>query len=283
MFNTAADAGAFAGPLIGVALLAVDFRLVAAVAATVFALLTVAQLLVLPEQRVERPADGVLRSWSGVVRNGRFVAFTLCGSAYFTLYNQIYLVFPLEVRRVTGTPAAVSALFAVSTVLGILLYVRVASWAGRRWAPGTCVAVGLGLMAAAFVPVAASAALLGEAVRLDLLAGLPVLAGTVVFTLGIALVNPFTMQLLPVVGSERLLGTYYGFFYLVSAVVAAAVSAGVGALLDTGGGRRSSAARRHRGRRRCRDHRDAAAGPPRVTPTPSHVEAAAARRLVQMS
>jgi hypothetical protein len=42
-------------------------------------------------------------------------------------------------------------------------------------------------------------------------------------------------ELLPVVGSERLLGTYYGFYYLVSALLAAAVSATAGALLDLGG------------------------------------------------
>jgi hypothetical protein len=43
------------------------------------------------------------------------------------------------------------------------------------------------------------------------------------------------MQLMPVVGSERLIGTYYGFYHLVSAVVAAAVSAAAGALLDVSG------------------------------------------------
>jgi hypothetical protein len=43
------------------------------------------------------------------------------------------------------------------------------------------------------------------------------------------------MQLLPVVGSERLIGTYYGFYYLVSAVVAAGVSVATGALLDVSG------------------------------------------------
>jgi hypothetical protein len=135
---------------------------------------------------------------------------------------------------VTGTPAVVGVLFAVSTVVGIALYVRVAAWGGRRWSPGTCVAVGLALMGAAFVPVAISAPLLPMATGLAPAAALPVLAGAVVFTLGIALANPFTMQLLPVVGSERLLGTYYGFYYLVSALVAAAVSAAAGALLDLG-------------------------------------------------
>jgi hypothetical protein len=235
VFNTAADAGAFAGPLLGAVLLAVDFRLVAAVACAAFLLLTVAQTVVLPPCAVQAHPESVLHSWGAVVRNGRFVAFTLCGSAYFALYNQVYLVLPLEAERVTGTPAAVAALFAVSTLAGVALYVRVAAWAGRRWRPGTCVALGLALMGAGFVPVAVSAPLLPTATALAPAAALPVLAGAVVFTLGIALANPFTMQLLPVMGSERLVGTYYGFFYLVSALVAAAVSAGAGALLDVGG------------------------------------------------
>jgi hypothetical protein len=87
-----------------------------------------------------------------------------------------------------------------------------------------------------------SDALLPTATGLTPAAALPVLAGAVVFTFGIALANPFTMQLLPVVGSERLIGTYYGFYNLVSALVAAVVSAAAGALLDLGGpGRRAAA------------------------------------------
>ncbi len=235
VFNTAADAGAFAGPLLGAALLTVDFRLVAVLACLTFLMLTVAQVLVLPAHPVATHTEGVLGSWGAVVRNRRFVAFTLCGSAYFAMYNQVYLVFPLEAQRVTGTPAAVGVLFAVSTATGIALYVRVVAFAGSRWPPGTCVTVGLVLMGVSFVPVAVSGVLLPAATGLTPAGALPVLAGAVVFALGIALANPFTMQLLPVVGSERLVGTYYGFYYLVSAVVAAAVSASAGALLDLDG------------------------------------------------
>src|SRR5699024_3152952 len=61
---------------------------------------------------------------------------------------------------------------------------------------------------------------------------LPILLTTALFTVGMAITNPFTMELLPVVGSERLAGTYYGFYYLVSSLVAAAVSWLVGALRD---------------------------------------------------
>lgn len=151
---TAADAGAFTGPLIGAALLAVDFRLVSAVACGVFAVLTVAQILVLPPRAVDAHHDTVFGSWSSVVRNGRFVAFTFSSA----------------------------------------------------WLP--------------------------TAVEVQLAPGVVVLGGAVLFTFGIALANPFTMQLIPIVGSERLVGTYYGFFYLVSAIVAAGVSAVAGALID---------------------------------------------------
>ena len=241
VFNTAADAGAFAGPLLGAALLLVDFRLVCAVACVVFALLTVAQLFVLPHREVDVHTDTVLGSWATVVRNRRFLAFTLCGSAYFALYNQLYLVLPLEAQRVTGTPVAIGALFAVSTVLGILLYVRIADWGTKRLSAGACVALGLAAMGLGFAPVAASALLLPTATAFTPLGIVGVLAGTVLFTLGIALANPFTMQLLPVVGSERLAGTYYGFFYLVSALVAAGVATAVGGLLDAGAAGRTAA------------------------------------------
>ncbi|OLT16977.1 hypothetical protein BJF78_13660 [Pseudonocardia sp. CNS-139] len=235
VFNVAAHAGALVGPLLGAALLGVDFRLVAAVACATFLLLTVAQVLVLPGRAVDAHPDGVLGSWLGVARNRRFLAFTVCGSAYFALYNQLYLVLPLEAQRVSGTPAAVGAVFVVSTLVGIALQVRITAWCARRFAPGTSVAAGLALMGAGFAPLAVAAPLLSTAEQLRPLAALPALAGTVVFTVGMAMANPFVMQLLAVLGGARLAGTYYGFFYLVSAIVAAGVSALAGALVGADG------------------------------------------------
>jgi MFS family permease len=237
VYNVAAHVGTLIGPLLGAALLAVDFRLVAVVACAVFGVLTLAQVLVLPGRPVERFERGVLGSWWDVLRNRRFVAFTLFGSAYFGLYNQLYLALPVEAQRVTGTEVAVSAVFVVSTVIGIGLQVPITAWCRRRWAAGTSVAVGLAVMGASFVPVAVSATLpatrSGPGTPVEVLvAGLPVLVATVVFTVGMSVANPFAMALLPVLGSRQLIGTYFGFFYLVSGIVAAAVSAVVGALLD---------------------------------------------------
>lgn len=230
VFNVAAHSGALVGPLLGAALLLVDFRLVALCACVVFAALTFAQLLVLPARRVQPQDRGVLASWWDVARNRRFLAFTLFGSAYSALYNQIYLALPLEAQRVTGSDLAIGAVFVVSTVIGIAGQVRLTAWCRDRWPPGTCVAAGLALMGIGFAPLAVSAPFLPDGA--GPVAAVPTLLGTVVFTVGMAITNPFTMQLLPVVGSEQLAGTYYGFFFLVSALVTAAVTGIVGGLIE---------------------------------------------------
>lgn len=236
VFNVFAHAGTLVGPLLGAALLAVDFRLIALVACIAFAVLTIAQIVVLPEQDLEPQRDSVLGSWREVVTNWRFLMFTLALSAYFGLYNQLYLTLPLEAQRVSGLSESVAAVFVVSTVIGIAGQVRITRWCRSRWSPGQSVSFGLVCMGISFVPVLLTSPLLEAPAAQDwtriALACVPVLLTTVLFTVGMAITNPFAMELLPIVGSERLAGTYYGFYYLVSSLVAAGVSWLVGALLD---------------------------------------------------
>ncbi|PKW16582.1 MFS transporter [Saccharopolyspora spinosa] len=241
VFNVFAHAGTLVGPLLGAALLAVDFRMIAWVACIAFAVLTTAQIIVLPRQKLQPQQDNVLGSWREVVTNLRFLAFTLALSAYFGLYNQLYLLLPLEAQRVSGLTESIAAVFVVSTVVGVGAQVRITQWCRRRWSPGRSVSIGLMCMGVSFVPVLVSSPLLAapdpgapDWTRTALVC-LPVLLTTVLFTIGMAITNPFAMELLPEVGSERLAGTYYGFYYLVSSLVAAGVSWLVGALLDLTG------------------------------------------------
>lgn len=243
VFNVFAHAGTLVGPLLGTALLLVDFRLVALVACVSFAVLTLAQILVLPARQVEPQRQGVLASWREVVGNRRFLGFTLALSAYFGLYNQLYLTLPLEAQRVSGFAGAVAVVFAVSTVIGVFGQVRITRWCRNRWSAGRSVVAGLACMGVSFVPVLLSGPLLPARVSGELAASwphalaacVPVLLTTALFTVGMAITNPFAMELLPIVGSERLAGTYYGFYYLVSSLVAAGVSWLVGTLLDVSG------------------------------------------------
>ena len=237
LLNVYGNAGSLVGPVLGALLLGVDFRLVCAVACGIFAALTVAQAFVLPSAHHPAPTIGIFRSWATMLANRRFLAFTLAGSAYWALFNQLYLALPLEAQRVTGRTGAVSAVFIVSTGVGLLTGVRLVAACRRRWSPGTSMAIGLALLGAGFIVPAVASPLVtsapGPLAPADALAAAwPVLLGTVVFSAGVTITNPFMMELIPLVGSERLVGTYYGYFYLVAALVTAGVSTTTGALLD---------------------------------------------------
>lgn len=239
LFNIFASTGALLGPLLGSALLAVGFRLSAVVAAVVFALLTVAQVAVLPIRRVEQPKTSVLTDWRGVLTNRRFLAFTGALTGMFALQNQLYLVLPMQAERLTGWSGAVAVIFLVSTAATLALQVRITELVQRRWRRGASIAVGLGLMGAGFAATAVAAAVVpatpaagtGEiSARIA-----PVLVTALLLAFGVMLAQPFVYELIPSFGRPELSGTYFGVFYLVSGVTAAAGNALIGWLTDLSG------------------------------------------------
>ncbi|WP_254876824.1 MFS transporter [Verrucosispora sp. NA02020] len=228
LFNVFASAGALIGPLVGSALLLVDFRAAATGAALVFAALTVAQALVLPAQPVTASGQSVGRDWRESLTDGRFLAFTVALSALFALQTQLYLVLPVQAEAVTGTPLAVAALFVVSTVVTVAGQVRITARLRRRVDRGTAIAAGMAVTGAGFlVPLLP----LGgpPAVRV-----LPVLVTTLALAVGVMVAQPFVLELLPGFARTGLTGTYFGVFYLASGVVAALATTAVGGLMQTG-------------------------------------------------
>ncbi|PWW57015.1 MFS transporter [Actinokineospora spheciospongiae] len=225
LFNVFAQTGALVGPVLGAALLLVDFRVSAVVAAGIFAALTVAQALVLPARAVP-PAPGTV--WSDVrecLGNKRFVAFTLALSGMFALQNQLYLVLPVEARRLTGTPASVAALFIASTVVTLLAQVRITRALADR-PRGWSIALGLVLMGLAFAAPALAYLWPSPGALWPGLA--PVLVAAVLLAVGLAVAQPFVYELIPAFGAERVTGTYFGVFYLGSGAVAAVSTVVVG-------------------------------------------------------
>src|SRR5690606_3687847 len=89
LFNVFYQAGILLGPLVGLALTAVGFQLTCAVAAGVFAVLTVLQLRALPPDR-QSGDGGELQPvpWRELVSNKRFLAFAAAmSSSYLLLYQ----------------------------------------------------------------------------------------------------------------------------------------------------------------------------------------------------
>ncbi|MFJ4820394.1 MFS transporter [Streptomyces sp. NPDC088801] len=236
LFNVFATAGALIGPLLGSALLLVDFRASALTAAGIFAVLTVAQARVLPAREIEPSKGTVLADWREVVGNRAFLAFALAMVGMFTLENQLYLLLPAGARQATGWDGAAGLVFLVGTLAHLALQLRMTRALKQRGNRARWISAGLGLMALGFVPPAVVAGASGgpDGVADAALRTLPVLAGALLLSLGVMIAQPFVMELIPGFGRPELTGTYFGVFYVVSGVAAAVGNTVVGWAMDAG-------------------------------------------------
>ena len=154
--------------------------------------------------------------WRQVVGNRSFLLFSLAMIGSYVLSSQIYLALPLQAARVLGDNADIgsSALFALSAVVAVIGQVRVTSWVRQRWDSGRGVAAGLTLMAAAFLPLAATAGLTvpQNSVGVAAVAILPTLAATVLLALGAVVAYPFEMDTIVALAENRLVATHYGLY-----------------------------------------------------------------------
>jgi MFS family permease len=233
LFTLFANVGTLAGPLLGSVLLLAGFRVSAILAAAIFAVLTVWQVVVLPVRRVPPASTSVLADWREVFADRRFLAFTAAASGLFALESQLYLVLPWEAQRQTGSPWSIAVVFLVSTVLTLAFQMRVTTALQHRWTRGRSIAVGIALLGGAFGVMALGAALSPSA---DPPASvwdaawrlMPVLITTTLLAGGLMIAKPFVYELIPGFGRIGLEGTYFGVFYLASGLAAAVANAVLG-------------------------------------------------------
>ncbi|MGY1898070.1 MFS transporter [Nocardia gipuzkoensis] len=239
VFNIFYQAGILAGPLVGLALMAVDFRVTAGVAAIVFAILTAAQLFALPTRRADRPGEqsSVLEDWRAVIGNRRFLWFALAMVGSYVLSFQVYLALPLQAEFVAGARAQtlVSALFVISGVVAVAGQLRITAWLRARWGTGRSLVVGMGILAASFVPLVAVP---GPDRFGAPAAAVALLVTAALLAVGTAAVFPFEMDTVVALSNGRLVATHYGFYNTVVGVGILvgnlATGAVVGAARDAG-------------------------------------------------
>ncbi|MGW4369732.1 MFS transporter [Nocardia takedensis] len=216
VFNVFYQAGILAGPLVGLALLALDFRVAAAVAAVVFAALTVAQLFALPDRRYEATTTKttVREDWRVVLGNRRFVWFSVAMIGSYVLSFQVYLALPLHAQALAGRDAQwlVSAIFVVSGIVAIAGQLRITEAFSARFGTGAALVAGMVVVAAAFIPPAVipSAEPAGFAAACTAL-----LITAAVLAVGTAAVFPFEMNTVVSLANGRLVATHYGFYNTV--------------------------------------------------------------------
>jgi MFS family permease len=247
VFNIFYQAGILLGPLVGVMLVAIDFRVTAAAAAAVFAGLTVAQLLALPQHRAEPAPEkaSILDDWRIVLANRSFLLFGAAMIGSYVLSFQVYLALPLQASILSPRyqSVLVAAVFVVSGLVAVAGQLRITRWFAARWSQAACLAVGLTILAASFVPLS----LVPDGQRFGTFpAVVALLISAAMLAVGSAAVFPFEMDTVMALARGRLLATHYGFYNTIvgigillgnlatGAIMGAARQAGIGALVWAG-------------------------------------------------
>ena len=233
VFNVFYQAGILLGPLIGLALTTLDFRVTSLVAAAVFAVLTIVQIHALPAHRADtaEAQASVLRNWRAVAANRAFVLFATAMIGSYVLSFQVYLALPLQAAAVTNddgsATALVTSLFVVTGVVAIAGQLRITAWYSRRWGSGRSLVVGMTVMAAAFLPLLVLSL---SSIRTGWAAAGALLLTAALLAVGTAAVFPFEMDTVVALSGGRLVATHYGFYNTVVGVGILLGNLGTGAV-----------------------------------------------------
>ncbi|GHB80409.1 putative ABC transport system membrane protein [Streptomyces umbrinus] len=244
LFNVFYQAGILLGPLVGMLLTGVSFRVTCLVASGIFALLSIVQIRALPARRGddakrEQDQEGVLSQWRGILANRPFLLFSLAMIGSYVMSFQVYLALPLEVRRLGGDgtfgTAAVALLFAVSGLSTILGQTKVTAWCKARMEPGRALVCGLLIMGVAFVPLLAATAIPvpDGGVGLWLLAAVPPALSALLLALGTMIAYPFEMDTIVRLSGDRLVATHYGLYNTICGIGITLGNLLTGVALDT--------------------------------------------------
>lgn len=222
MFNIFFQTGVLLGPLLGVALLALNFRATILAAAAVFAMLTVAQVRVLPQRAADPESatmakTSVVQGWRLVIRNRRFMWFAATMTGRYALAFQIHFVLPLQASFLAPRNHSflVAAMFAVSGLVTVVGQLRITAWFAARWGTGRSLVVAAIAMAASFLPLAA----VPNASRFGLWAAVAaLLLSTALLHTASATMFPFEMRRVATLAGDQLVATHYGFYSTIVGV-----------------------------------------------------------------
>lgn len=230
LHNLASEAGMLAGPLIGMALMHVDFRLTGSVAGALFLLFALLQWRSLPpDEGAGAGPQAAVASWAETWRalwgEPTLLRFAGLCAVYQVLFHQLYLAVPAFARQHGLGEDALSAVFTLSAALGIAAQWPVSRRIVPRLGEAASMGLGLALMGTAFLAPVVWAA--------QPMAAMMILAS--LLSLGSVLCFPLFATVLPRFAGGRPLGACYGFMASIGGCAALIGQVVVGANLGEQG------------------------------------------------
>lgn len=200
--TTVGNVGAALGPLLGVALIKVNFAVVGVAAGSLYLVNFLLIWIFVPKITTAQAGGKAVRQMFnnlGIVWHDRpFVLIVVLLVGYYSLYSQINITLPLEATRLTGSEDSVGLIYVINSGLAIT-FQFVSLHYLRRWfqmttiiGVGTLIS-GLGLFCISF---ASNYAILVVCI--------------VVYSLGRLVVEPVVAVIVSQYSSEETLGSYFG-------------------------------------------------------------------------
>jgi MFS transporter, DHA1 family, multidrug resistance protein len=197
--NVLTNIGVVGSQIVGTALAAVDFTYLSLFAGAIFAGNGLIALFLLQPIEAEHERHGIWESMSLVLKDRRFVRYTMILMGYYYLNMQIFLTIPQLAEDVTHSKTAVGIVLSAVSVSVILLQMKVCQW--LEGYPQRLTLIGLGTLVMGF-----GLFLLAFADTLWML-----IADALLFSLGTMIAVPNMVDMVQRFAPREHVGAYYGF------------------------------------------------------------------------
>ncbi|MBA3945141.1 MAG: MFS transporter [Herpetosiphonaceae bacterium] len=198
--------GMAVGPLLGTALLRVNFSLAALVGAACFSVNLIQTLVMVPAVRVSVRNERLTHGLRLVIRDRAFVGFVALLTGYWFVWVQINISLPLMAEQLTGTSTSVGIIYAVNAVMVVTLQYPLVRVFGRRFDQLSLLTAGMVMMSIGIGSVAFAHSLAG------------LIVSVVVFSLGGLIVQPTQQTITASLARPASLGSYFGISSLALAI-----------------------------------------------------------------
>ena len=196
--NTITGIASAIGPLLGVALLRLDFKVVCFGAASCFMINFVLSRVAMPPIMRQAKAYAVMPAVKRIAKDKPYQIFVLLMMVFWLGASQIDITYPLRVQEIYGSADGVGIMYTVYAVVMAVLQYPLVALASKRFSSRASVVLGTGIITAALIATPFAA---------DVKSFLAIVA---CYAVGMILARPNQQNIAVSMADTRALGMYLG-------------------------------------------------------------------------
>ena len=196
--NTITGIASAIGPLLGVALLRLDFKVVCFGAASCFMINFVLSRVAMPPIMRQAKSYAVMPAVKRIANDRTYQVFVLLMMVFWLGASQIDITYPLRVQEIYGSADGVGIMYTVYAVVMAVLQYPLVALASKRYSSRAAVVIGTGIITAALIATPFAA---------DVKSFMAIVA---CYAVGMILARPNQQNIAVSMADTRALGMYLG-------------------------------------------------------------------------